>query len=101
EDNTFRLAIFDDDFGDGGLGTNLDPGFTGGVGDGIGNCTGASAGEAPGAECAVDFSHVVVEQDVGCAGRAHTQECADDSGGRHRCFEDVGLEPLIQKIDGA
>src|SRR5580700_2459424 len=35
EDDSFGLAIFDDDFGDGGLGANLDSGLAGGVGDGV------------------------------------------------------------------
>ena len=77
------------------------PGFAGRVGDGVGDCSGAAAGESPGAECAVDFSHVVMQQNVGGSRRAHAEECADDSGGRHRGLEDVGLEPLIEKIDGA
>ena len=34
-------------------------------------------------------------------GRAHAEECADDARGRHRGFEHVGLEPLIEKINGA
>ena len=81
EDDAFGFAIFDDDFRDGGLGADLDSGFAGCVGDGVGNCASAAAGEAPGAECAVDFSHVVMEQNVGGAGRAHAEECADDAGG--------------------
>ena len=101
QDYAFGFAIFDNDFGDGRLGANLDSGFAGGVGDGVGDCSGASAGESPGAERAVDFSHVVMQQNVGGARRAHAEECADDSRGGHRGFEDISLEPLVEKIDGA
>ena len=101
EDYAFGFAVFDDDFRDGGLGANFDSGFAGGVGDGIGDCSGAAAGESPGAECAVDFSHVVMQQNVGGSGRAHAEKRADDSRRRHGGLEHVGLEPLIEKIDGA
>ena len=39
----------------------------------------AAAREAPGAERAVDLAHVVVQQHVGGARRAHAQERADDA----------------------
>ena len=42
-----------------------------------------------------------MQQNVGGAGRADAEECADDSGGGHRGFEDVGLKPLVEKIGGA
>ena len=35
EDDSFGLAILDDDFRDGGLGANLDAGLAGGVSDGV------------------------------------------------------------------
>ena len=101
EDDAFGFAVFDNDFRDGGLRANFDSGFAGRVADGVRDCAGAAARESPGAECAVDLSHVVMEQNVGGARRAHAEKCADDARGRHCCFEHVGLEPLIEKINGA
>ncbi len=79
EHDAFGFAVFHDDFRDGGLGANFCASFAGRVADGVGNCTGAAARESPGSECAVDFSHVVVEQNIGGAGRAHAEERPDNS----------------------
>ena len=83
------------------LGADLDAGLARRVGDRVRDRAGAAAGEAPGPERAVDLAHVVVEQDVGRAGRAHAEERADDAGRRHRRLEHVGLEPLVEEVDGA
>ena len=41
-----------------------------------------------------------MQQNVGGARRAHAEKRADDSRGRHRGLEHIGLEPLIEKING-
>ena len=69
--------------------------------DGVRDRAGAAAREAPGAERAVDLAHVVVQQHVRRARRAHAQERADDPRRRHRRLEHVGLEPLVEEVDGA
>ncbi len=43
----------------------------------------------------------MMEENVSSAGRANTEERADDSGRGHSGFEDVGLKPLVEKISGA
>ncbi len=76
-------------------------GLGGGAGDRAGNAAGSVAAESPGAERAVDFSHVMVQQDVGGARRANAEESADDARGGHRRFQRVGFEPAIEEIHGA
>ena len=83
------------------FGADLDANFAGGVGDGVGDCAGAAARKSPGTKRAVNFSHVVMQQDVGRAGRAHAKKRADDSGGRHGGLEHVGFKPLVQEVNGA
>ncbi len=61
----------------------------------------AALGDAPRPERAVDLAHVVVQQDVGGAGRADALVGADDPGGRHRRLERVRLEPLVEEVRGA
>jgi hypothetical protein len=101
EDDTGGAAIFVEDFPDGGVGANFDAQFAGSGSDGIGDLASAAAAEAPGAERAIDFAHVVMQENVSGAGRTDAEECADDAGGGHGGFEDVGLEPLIEEIGGA
>ena len=96
-----RFAVFDQDLRDADLRLDLDTSFASSVGDGVGDGAGAAARESPGAKCAVNLSHVVVQQHVGGAGRAHAEEGADDSRGRHGGLEHVGLEPLVEEVDGA
>ena len=96
-----RLAVFDQDLRNRYLGLDFDASFARRVGDGVGDRAGAAARETPGAKCAVDLAHVVVQQHVGGAGRAHAEKRADDSRRRHRGLEHVGLEPLVEEIDGA
>ncbi len=57
--------------------------------------------DAPGAERAVDLAHVVVQQHVRGAGRAHAQERPDDARRRHRRLQQIGLEPLVEEVRGA
>lgn len=80
---------------------DLDAEFARGGSDGIGDGARATAAEAPGAEGAVDFAHVVMEQNVCGARRANSEESTDDSGSGHGGFEDIGLKPLAEKIGGA
>ena len=92
---------FDLDARDRRLGADLHAGLAGRAGDGHADGAGAAAREAPGAEGAVDLPHVVVEQHVGRARRAHAQERADDPRGRHRGLQGVGLEPLVEHVGRA
>src|SRR6267143_1139739 len=75
--------------------------FARGGGDGVADGAGAAAAESPGPEGAVDFAHVMVQENVSGAGGTDAEEGADDAGGGHGGFEDVGLEPLVEKIGGA
>ena len=88
-------------FAIGRLGADLDAGLARRVGDRVGDRARAAAREAPRAEGAVDLAHVVVQQHVGRARRAHAEERADDARGRHRRLQHVGLEPLVEEVDGA
>ncbi len=80
EHHAFGLAVFHNDLSDTGFSANLRAGFPGGIADRIGNCAGAAAGESPGAESAVDLTHVMMEQNVSRTRRADAEECADDAG---------------------
>ena len=42
-----------------------------------------------------------MQQNVGSAGRPHTEKRSDDARRRHRGLENVGLKPLVEKIDRA
>ena len=43
----------------------------------------------------------MMQENVRGAGRADAKERPDDAGGGHGGFEDIGLEPLVEKIGGA
>ena len=86
------------DLGDGRVGADLDPGLARSRGDGLGDGAGAAAGQPPRAELAVDLTHVVVQQHVGRARRAHAEKRADDARSRHGGLQHVGLEPLVQEV---
>src|SRR4029077_16278090 len=100
-DDTRGAAVLDENFVHGGLRANLDSGFAGRGADGVGNGTCAPAAETPGSEGAVNFAHVVVEENVGGAGRANAEKSANDAGSGHGGFQDVGFKPLVEKIGGA
>src|ERR1700688_288233 len=68
EDDAFRLAIFDNNSRDGGLCANLNSSFASRIANRIRHRSGSAASESPGAESAVNFSHVVMQQNVGGAG---------------------------------
>ncbi len=101
QDDAGCAAVLDEDSVDRRLRADFDAGFAGRCADGVRNGAGAAAAESPGAEGAVDFAHVVMQKNVGGAGRADAEECADDAGCGHRGFERIGLEPLIEEIGGA
>src|SRR5258708_3082873 len=94
-------AVLDQNFDDRSFGANFDASFTGSIGDGVRDGARTAAAESPGTERAVDFAHVVVEENVGGAGRTNAEECTDDTGSGHGGFEDIGFEPLVEKIGGA
>src|SRR6266436_1541873 len=94
-------AVFDEDFVDGGLRADFHAEFAGGGGDGVADGAGAATAEAPGAEGAVDFAHVVMKKNVGGARGTDAEEGADDAGGGYGGFENIGLEPLVEEIGGA
>ena len=62
--NSNGPAILHDDLRHRRLFANFYSSLNCGFGDGVRNSAGAAAGESPGAECAVDFSHIVVQQNV-------------------------------------
>src|SRR5580698_5318649 len=101
EDDALRDAILNENFRDCHFLADFDAGFESCAGDGVGNGASAAAAETPGAEGAINFAHVVMEQNVGGAGRTDAEKCADDSGSGHGGFEDVGLKPLVKEIGGA
>ena len=68
QDHARRASVPDRDVGHRRLGPDLCPERAGGRRDGLADTARATARDAPGAECAVDLAHVVVEQDVGRAG---------------------------------
>src|SRR6266403_1345365 len=94
-------AVFDEDFLDGGWRADFHAEFARGGGDGVADGACAAAAESPGPEGAVDFAHVMVQEHVSGAGGTAAAEGADDAGGGHGGFEDVGLEPLVEEIGGA
>ncbi len=101
EDYAGGAAVFVEDFSDRGVGANFNAQFAGSGSDGIGDLASAAAAETPGTEGAIDFAHVVMEENIRGAGGTDAEESADDAGGGHGGFEDVGLEPLVQKVGGA
>src|SRR2546426_2814813 len=61
-------AVLGENFAHGSFGADFNAGFAGSIGDGVGNSAGPAAAEAPGAEGAVNFTHVVMEENVSSAG---------------------------------
>ena len=92
-------ALLHQQMGDRRIGSDLDTRGAGGAGDGLRDGAGASLGQSPGSERAVDLSHVVMQEDVGGAGRADAEEGSDDAGDRHRRDELLALEPLREEVD--
>jgi len=42
-----------------------------------------------------------MQENVSSARRTNAEERADDTGSRHRGFEDIGFKPLVEEIGGA
>ena len=82
----------------GSVGTDLDAKRARGAGDRRRDTAGAVLREAPGAECAVDLAHVVMQQHVRRARRTRSQERADDAARRLRALQRVELEPFVQQV---
>ena len=101
EDDAGRAPVAGEDSADGRLRANLDTRLARRGRNGIRDRAGAPLGESPRSERPVDFAHVVMEQHVRRARRAHTLKRADDARCRHRRLQHVGLEPLIEKIGRA
>jgi len=101
ENHTVRGSVFQQNFRNWRFHPDFNTGFAGCATDGIGNTAGAASAETPRAERSVDFAHVVVQQNIGGAGRADAKKRADNSRGGHRRLQNVRLEPLIEKIGGA
>ena len=96
-----RLAVAGEDALHRGAGADRRAERLGGPRDALADGTRAALLESPGAECAVDLSHVMVEQHVGGAGRARPQEGADDSARRLGGLERIELEPLVEVVGAA
>src|SRR6185369_5859639 len=62
--HAFGLSIFHHDFDDAGPGPDFYSSFARRTGNCIGDCAGATTRKPPGAERPVNFSHVVMEQNV-------------------------------------
>src|SRR6266542_7025338 len=91
--NAIRRAILHQDLCNRCFRANLRTGLARRVADRIGDCASATARQPPRTKCAIDLSHVMVQQHVGCARRSYTEEGADDSRSGHRRLEHISLEP--------
>src|SRR4029453_7415818 len=58
----------------------------------------SAASKTPGAKSAIQLSHVVMQEDIGGAGRPRPHEGADDAASGHGSFENLGFKPFIQEI---
>ena len=101
EHNAGGASVLDHDAGNRGPGADFNSGLASGVGNSVGDGAGAATRKSPGSEGSVDFAHVVMQQNVGGAGRAHAEKSSDNARGRHRRLEHIGLKPLIEKVGGA
>ncbi len=72
EHYALRHAVLDQDAVHRDFGANFHAGFFRRAGNRVGNPAGAAAAETPGAERAVNFSHVMMQQNVSGARRANS-----------------------------
>ena len=93
-------SILDDDLLHACVDSDLHPERFRRVQDRAADSARAVLGKAPGAERAVNFAHIVMEQHIRRPRRARTQERADDPAGGFCTFQRVGLEPLFEQIRG-
>ena len=68
------------------------------IGDDSADRAHAAARKSPGTKRAVELAHVMMQQHVGRPRRARSHESADNPARRHGGFEDIGLEPFVEKI---
>ena len=101
QSDTAGAAVLDEDFRDARLGANLHARFARGIGNGIRDRARAAAAEAPRAERAINFAHVVMQQNISGSRRTNSKKRSDNAGGGHRGFKYICLKPLIEKISGA
>ncbi len=68
------------------------------AGEGLRHRAHAAARIAPGADRAVHLAHIVVEEDIGRAGRHRAERGADDARERQIGLDDVRLEILVEEV---
>src|SRR5882724_14734 len=78
QSDTGGAAVLHENFSDRRLRSNLDASFARSIRNRIRNGSRAAAAEAPGAERAIDFAHVMVQENVSRAGRTNAEKRADD-----------------------
>jgi hypothetical protein len=96
-----RLALVDDDLRDRRVGPDLAACRLKRPRQRPADCPHAAACVAPGADGAVHFAHVVVQQHVGRARRAGPEAGADDRAAGEMGLDQFGLEILVEKIGDA
>src|SRR4029077_9586374 len=84
ENHARSTPILDKNLADGRLRSNLDSGFSRRVRDSIRNSASATAAEPPGPKRAVNFAHIVMQQNVSRARRTNAKKCTDDARSGHR-----------------
>src|SRR5690606_2940566 len=96
--NPFDGTITNDDLPDPGIGPQFASVRLEGAGDRFRHRSHASARVTPGSDVAVDFTHVVVQQHVGRAGRMNAERRTDNAAARERGLDHVGLEIFVQVL---
>jgi hypothetical protein len=96
-----RLAVANDDFFYARLGAQLAAGGLECARNRLGHGTHTTTREAPRTDVAIDFAHVVVQQDVGRARRVHPEGRADDAAARLGGLDYLGLEILVEVLGHA
>ena len=79
QDDARDAIVLDQNLADRRIRADFHAEFPRGRTDGVGDLPRAAAAETPRAERAVNFTHVVVQQNVCGAGRANSEKCADNS----------------------
>src|SRR5258706_651353 len=90
-----RASILDDDLLHRTIDSDLSPERSRRTGDGFSDSACAAFGKTPRAERAVNFAHVMMEQNIRGARRTRTEERADDSAGRFCPQQRRSLEPFF------
>ena len=58
----------------------------------------AAPAEAPGTDAAIDFPHIVMQQDIGRSRRINAKACADNATASQMGLQDFAFKELIQEI---